>query len=219
MSVTSTLSKLVNIPAKKVDSFFRSLMKTGIDFEILDPKDLEGKWSSVSYYKTEGIEFASQKLIAIDEILTTNLPKKGFLESFADDRVEVSLDELKNIENDKSELDSLVSKLVAVNEKSELIKTDSVENKEELQKEIDDIKNSLKDYLKKDLYINSETKKKLTLLYGYYQLQAKTEEIRSKAFRLDDKSEAVFAFIAVKEKDEAKLSEFLQKRRSLWRKY
>jgi V/A-type H+-transporting ATPase subunit I len=42
-------------------------------------------------------------------------------------------------------------------------------------------------------------------------LQAKTEEIRSKAFRLNDKSEAVFAFIAVKEKDEAKLAEFLQK--------
>jgi V/A-type H+-transporting ATPase subunit I len=212
MSVTSTISKLVNIPAKKVDSFFRSLMKTGIDFEVLDPKDLEGKWSAISYYKTEGVEFAGQKLITIDEILSTNLPKKSFLESFADDRVEVSLGELKNIEDEKVELDNLVSKLALVNEKSQLIKTDIAdESKEELQKEIDQIKDSLKDYLEKDLYINSETKKKLTLLYGYYQLQAKTEEIRSKAFRLNDKSEAVFAFIAVKEKDEAKLAEFLQK--------
>jgi V/A-type H+-transporting ATPase subunit I len=203
MSVTSTISKLVNIPAKKVDSFFRSL---------LDPKDLEGKWSAISYYKTEGVEFAGQKLITIDEILSTNLPKKSFLESFADDRVEVSLGELKNIEDEKVELDNLVSKLALVNEKSQLIKTDIAdESKEELQKEIDQIKDSLKDYLEKDLYINSETKKKLTLLYGYYQLQAKTEEIRSKAFRLNDKSEAVFAFIAVKEKDEAKLAEFLQK--------
>jgi V/A-type H+-transporting ATPase subunit I len=212
MSVTSTISKLVNIPAKKVDSFFRSLMKTGIDFEVLDPKDLEGKWSAISYYKTEGVEFAGQKLITIDEILSTNLPKKSFFESFADDRVEVSLGELKNIEDEKVELDNLVSKLALVNEKSQLIKTDIAdESKEELQKEIDQIKDSLKDYLEKDLYINSETKKKLTLLYGYYQLQAKTEEIRSKAFRLNDKSEAVFAFIAVKEKDEAKLAEFLQK--------
>jgi|694.fasta_scaffold10157_16 V/A-type H+-transporting ATPase subunit I len=211
MSVTSANTKLVNIPAKKVDSFFRSLMKTGIDFEVLDPKDLGKKWETVSYYKIEDSLVASQKLSQIDDILLKNSRKKSFLESFADDRIEVSLEELDGIEKEKDSLNELIDQISKLNQKIDLLKADSEDDKVQIQDQVDNLKDSLKEALEEDFYLNAATKKQLTLLYGYYQLQAKTEEIRSKAFRLNEKTEATFAFVAVKEKDLSTLDQFLAK--------
>ena len=105
MSLKSTQNFLLSLESKNLSEVFSKLVFSGLKFEVLNPTELKGNWSQVSFVsKDKNVQNKEiqDKINTLDFVISRN-QKKGFFSIFTDNRTEGSKKDIreatKNQEN------------------------------------------------------------------------------------------------------------------------
>jgi hypothetical protein len=113
MSLKSTQNFLLSLENKNLSEVFSKLVFSGLKFEVLNPTELKGNWSQVSFVsndKNAQNKEIQNKINTLDFIISQN-QKKGFFSIFTDNRAEGSKEDLKEARENQKSLLNIAQKL------------------------------------------------------------------------------------------------------------
>lgn len=92
MSIKNTISYLLKVDSsKQLNSFLVDLFNSKVDFEILDPNELEGDTNKINYYKQEEISRAEKHLTDKIQLIVDEYSKTQKTSMFSDSRKLISI--------------------------------------------------------------------------------------------------------------------------------
>jgi vacuolar-type H+-ATPase subunit I/STV1 len=105
MSVLKTNTLLLSLNNSQTKKIFKTLILEGLDFEILDPKELGKEWQNIYYSESQNNQSSTEKkqINVLSEVLKSQ-QKTGFINSFVDQRFTSSPSEMKETIAKKTEI-------------------------------------------------------------------------------------------------------------------
>jgi V/A-type H+-transporting ATPase subunit I len=117
MPLQNTQTFLLSLENKNPEEIIKKIYFSSLDFETLNPQELGGDWSNISFFDTKknSNKQLEEDIKSLEFVLNQN-QQKGFLNVFIDNRMEGSLQDLDNAKKEKEKILGIVKTLQRQNE-------------------------------------------------------------------------------------------------------